>query len=185
MLWRDVVGYEGLYRVSDTGVVESVTRYVRNGLCEGLRAGEVLKARVYKPGYLAVKLTKDKVKKHKLVHRLVAEAFCPNPQGKPVVTHLDGNKVNNHAPNLEWVTKSENCIHAVENGLVKILRGKDSPNYNRYRGGNSVRARPVKHRDTGKEYGAITEAVEDLKISKTTARRWLENGRLEYIDGRT
>lgn len=56
------------------------------------------------------------------IHRLVAETFILNPLGKPCVNHIDGNKLNNNVNNLEWVTISENTMHAYKNGLLKILR---------------------------------------------------------------
>ncbi len=70
-------------------------------------------------GYAFVGLTKDKIHKTTFVHCLVAKAFIANPNGYPVVNHIDGNKTNNHAENLEWVTYSENLLHAYSLGLRK------------------------------------------------------------------
>ena len=68
-------------------------------------------------GYQSLKLIKDGARRGFLVHRLVASIFCPNPLNKPDVNHIDGNKANNLASNLEWCTKSENMVHAVALGL--------------------------------------------------------------------
>lgn len=70
-------------------------------------------------GYLKVDLHKDGKRTHKKVHRLVAEAFVPNPANKPQVNHKDGNKQNNSYTNLEWVTNQENVIHAQK--MLKII----------------------------------------------------------------
>ena len=72
-------------------------------------------------GYLSVCLVKDKKKYFKSIHRLVAEAFIDNPENKPAVNHIDGNKENNNISNLEWVTFSENIKHAYVNNLIKPL----------------------------------------------------------------
>lgn len=71
--------------------------------------------------YLRVQLIcQDGTVKKESVHRLVAKAFIPNPENKPDVNHIDGNKLNNHVSNLEWVTKSENMVHARNNKLIPV-----------------------------------------------------------------
>ena len=75
-------------------------------------------------GYKMVLLTVDGVKKNYLVHRLIAQAFIPNPNNLPIVNHKDGNKLNNAVDNLEWVTQSENRIHAVKTGISNLAYGK-------------------------------------------------------------
>ena len=75
--------------------------------------------------YLFVYLYKDGKGQNFRVHRLVAQLFVPNPSNKPQVNHIDGNKLNNHVSNLEWVTNSENMRHAVDTGLQKV--GEDCP----------------------------------------------------------
>lgn len=81
------------------------------------RKGKLLKPKKHKDGYLFVTLTKEKSKKNFYVHRLVAEAFIPNPENKPQVNHINGNKTDNTISNLEWVTNAENSRHAYNNGL--------------------------------------------------------------------
>lgn len=121
--WKDIEGFEGAYQVSDLGRVRSLDRWVSFPLntrgCTGFQLrGRLLKQWPTKRGYLRVRLTKAMWMR--LVHRLVAEAFCPNPEGKPQVNHIDGVKVHNAAVNLEWATGSENMRHAHASGLVDM-----------------------------------------------------------------
>ena len=74
-------------------------------------------------GYFYVTLCKNGVSKHHKIHRLVANAFIPNPENKPTVNHIDGIKTNNLVENLEWCTHSENSQHSYDNGLVKPTKG--------------------------------------------------------------
>lgn len=83
-----------------------------------------MKRQLHPEGYLTVTLTLDHGRKFCLVHRLVAEAFIPNPLDKPEVNHKDGDKTNNVYTNLEWVTESENSLHAYATGLRTPNRGQ-------------------------------------------------------------
>lgn len=107
--WRDVVGYEGHYQVSNFGRVKSFWRH---------QVGKIITPQLNHKGYLVVELRDGQSRKVKFVHRLVAQAFIPNPDGKPEVNHRDGGKFNNHVDNLEWVTRIENMNHAVQSGFV-------------------------------------------------------------------
>lgn len=77
-------------------------------------------------GYLLVCLNANK-RQTLSVHRLVAKAYIPNPDNKPEVNHIDGNKLNNHYTNLEWCTRKENVIHSFTNGLNSGKKGTDNP----------------------------------------------------------
>ena len=125
--WKPVVGYEGLYEVSDQGRVRSVDRITRDGR---RWKGRVLSTSKVSSGYLHTVLSVDGKYDHVYVHRLVADAFVPNPQGKLEVNHKDGNKKNNVASNLEWVTHSENGLHSFRvlgRKAAKSMLGKPSP----------------------------------------------------------
>lgn len=118
---RDVKGYEGLYYVTEFGSVYSYTRNVYNPATGDsyVKQGQEMSWEITKFGYARVILCKNgKSRKHP-VHRLVAIAYYPNPENKPQVNHIDGNKLNNHKDNLEWNTASENTQHAFDTGLNK------------------------------------------------------------------
>ncbi len=84
--------------------------------------GGLVKPMTSKTGYYTVMLGSDR--RPVKVHRLVAQTYVPNPEGKPFVNHIDGNKLNNHVSNLEWCTSKENILHAHLNGLMSPLRGE-------------------------------------------------------------
>lgn len=118
--WADVEGYEGRYSVSSYGRVKSLSRTSPR---ETKRFNYPLpiKGRIRKlyvrQRYHVVTLSNKKVITY-LVHRLVAQAFIPNPQNKPFINHKDGNPANNHVSNLEWCTHGENMQHAHDTGLI-------------------------------------------------------------------
>ena len=113
VVWKPVPGYEDRYEVSNTGLVKSLDIYVN---CRGgktrISKGRIKPTHKNNRGYLMVGLCRDNKTDTTLVHRLVAEAFVPNPKGKPQVNHIDGNINNNRADNLEWVTDNENKAHS-------------------------------------------------------------------------
>lgn len=118
--WRTIEGF-GDYMVNPNGDVMRTgymrkTKYNTVYYCEP----HILKPATIKCGYLMVVLTDSNGKrKNMLVHRLVAKAYIPNPNNKPVINHIDGNKANNVISNLEWCTYTENQNHALSNGLKR------------------------------------------------------------------
>jgi len=109
-IWKDIKGYEGLYQVSNMGRVKSLERTVirKNGRKFTVRE-RILKPFPNHKGYLQVSLCDSRGKEKTVkVHRLVCEAFYKNPENKPCVNHIDEDKTNNAASNLEWCTYKEN-----------------------------------------------------------------------------
>ena len=132
--WRDVQGYEGLYLISNLGQVQSLgrVRSQRNVYTEITRVytGKILSQRIGKAGYQYVNLYSLDKRTTKKIHRLVAEAFLENPENKPQVNHIDGNKLNNTVTNLEWNTSKENIVHGYNIGLIpRCPFGVNSANY--------------------------------------------------------
>ena len=125
-IWKPVKGYEGLYEVSNTGKIKSLEKFVDSGKCHRLFKEHLLKYGIDNKGYLRTNLAKCGINKTVKVHRIVAEAFILNPDNKPQVNHIDGDKQNNNVNNLEWVNQSENMKHAYINGL-KSNKGSKNP----------------------------------------------------------
>ena len=121
--WRPVVGYEGLYEVSNTGRVRSLDRYTKYRCSYRLHKGKVLSPAIKDNGYLIVRLQKRMF----YVHRLVAEAFIENPDNLPEVNHLDEDKTNNRVDNLEWCDHKYNMNYGTRN-----IRSKDTHIKNGY-----------------------------------------------------
>lgn len=138
-MWKPIPGFEGLYIVSDFGQVR------------GLKRGHCLRPNRKRTGYLQVTLSRGGVNHYRDVHRLVAQAFLPNPEGKPQVNHKNGQKSDNRACNLEWVTESENQRHRFE---VLGHRGHT--------------ARPVVCLETGSVYPSAKAAAEDIGCNRSS-----------------
>lgn len=126
-IWKPVVGHEGSYEVSNLGRVRSLDRDITIQTRWGMSATRSLKGRVLRhtdngTGYLQVQLCDSAGRHPMLVHRLVAAAFVGRADGREFVNHIDGNKTNNTAANLEWCTRTENMLHAHANYLIASYR---------------------------------------------------------------
>jgi hypothetical protein len=116
-IWKDIIGYEGLYQVSNKGRIKSFPK-------KGHKEDLILSLILTDKGYYRVGIRKDKNKIMFHVHRLVGAAFIPNPENKPEINHIDGNPLNNCVENLEWCTRSENSIHSYKTGLQISQKGE-------------------------------------------------------------
>lgn len=159
-IWKDIVGYEGLYQISSKGNIVS-------------KNGKVKSQAIDHGGYCTVWLSKNSVQKCLKVHRLVAQSFIENPENKKTVNHIDGVKTNNCVENLEWATHSENIIHANNTGLRKVTdaqrkaaseNGKKTCDKNRIRKAvyfeaNGVRIEFVSAHEAARYIGGVASGI--------------------------
>ena len=139
-VWREIGGYEGVYWVNQAGKVKNAK-------------GHIMKTQLNTSGYEYLRLCKPiKQYEHISVHRLVAKAFVPNPEQKPDVNHKDGNKLNNCAENLEWVTKRENHLHR-----IYVLHKASTP------------PKKVLCVETGKVYRSMTDAAQSVGLKSSVS----------------
>ena len=157
MTWKQIKGYED-YEVSDTGLVRSLKRGKKRILRPGKKGD----------GYLAVGLRKDGKRKNIYVHRLVAEAFIPNPLGLETVNHRDENKLNNRVENLEWMSLADNNRYGTHD--LRSALAKEKPVSQLDRQGNVVRQFPsLKEagRRTGISQSRICQVCQGRRRYKT------------------
>ena len=155
-IWKDIPGYEGYYQVSNEGRVKSVERIVyrgvnKNGTDIFQRVdSRVLALHTTPNGYYSIMLHKEGVSKRFLVHRLVAQAFVPNPNGRPEINHKDGNRKNDVCENLEWCDRRENILHA-----SRVLHSL------------TFHGKAVRCVETGEEFRSIKEAARHYGVADT------------------
>lgn len=175
-IWKDVIGYEGLYQVSNFGNVKSCRRtIIRKNRSHGYNKYPVSE-KVLTPvnqgnGYYRVRLQKGVDSKFKLVHRLVAEAFIPNPDNLPCVNHKDENPSNNSMNNLEWCSYYYNNHY--NNATAHRIDGVKQ---------NWVKRKKLisegKKETRNRVYGPASEETK-RKMSESQKRRWEEKRRNE------
>lgn len=164
-IWRNVVGYEGLYQVSNLGRVRTLA-HVTNGKPHRARIRKL--TRNPKTGYFLVNLSKDGKSKNLYVHRLVALAFVDNPDNKTTVNHKNEIKTDNRAENLEWMTLRENLRYGTHDERARLhkpdLNGENHFNYGK-RGAES-------HTHKGKVVGVniIDGSVVEFDTAATASR---------------
>ena len=125
-IWKDIPNYFDKYQISNFGNVKS-TNY------KSTKKERIMKPTINSSGYYKIELYKNGKSNIYYVHRLVALVFIPNPENKTQINHIDGNKTNNNVSNLEWVSVSENQIHAInlnlrERSPMTGRTGKQNPN---------------------------------------------------------
>jgi hypothetical protein len=160
-VWKDVLGYEGYYQISNLGNLKSLDRWVysnRGGY--RLSKGINIKPDISKKGYLVTHLSKENKRKRKSIHRLVAETFLENHESKATVNHINGIKSDNRLENLEWHTQKENLAHALNTGLRKL----------------AYSCKRVFDQCTQRYYDSVKEASIAIGISVHQASRWIKKG---------
>jgi hypothetical protein len=167
-VWRDVVGYEGYYKVSNLGKVKSLDRIVTNparGNDMKLK-GRILSLCFSRKNYNCVNLYNGEGGKTKAVHRLVAEAFIPNPFNKPFIDHINTIRTDNRVQNLRWVTSKENCHNEL------TLKHRDTSK-------NRMKVMCI---ETGIIYDSINEARRQTGVSNSNI--WYScKGRERRVEG--
>ena len=167
-IWKDIEGYEGEYQISNFGRVRSLDKKVNvKNNYTAIKHGKILKLHK-KLRYKYIMLSSKNVTKMCRVHILVARAFVENPQKKTQVNHINGNKFDNRAENLEWVTPKENLIHAWKNELNKRCEPKEIFQYDK-NGRFIMRYESAKEasRKTGIDHANICRCASGKKYRKT------------------
>ena len=201
-IWMPVKGFEGIYEVSNYGRVKSLARFCKNaygGKNKPVRE-RILKTCIIKGYENVILCIGDGSHKHGLVHRLVAQAFIPNPENKPNIDHIDCNSTNNRADNLRWCTQKENCNNAISRGRNSNAKiGEKNPQYGKRneqianarkvacftKGGEFVATYPSvaeAHRKTGVSAGSIMScAARCLKYDKRSGKSYESKSAGGYI----
>ncbi len=166
-IWKPILAYEGYYEINTLGNVRRKSRAKRKRKHTPILIGKSLSTRINNFGYVEVRLSKNGKTSTKFIHKLLGQVFIPNTENKPQINHKNGIKHDNRLENLEWVTNSENMIHAYSTGLLKKV------------------VRPVIDNCSNHEYNNTKEAAKQCGINYFTLKNYLNGSRtnptcLEY-----
>lgn len=165
-IWKDIRGYEGLYQISNLGRVKSLERFRPNHAKIQKVEEKIKQARSDTQGYQCVDLYRNNTQKTIRVHRLVAEAFVENTDGKETVNHKDGDKTNNRVENLEWATAKEQNEHLYRNRL------KSEEGINKsILAMNRANSKKVICINTQSIYSSASEAARKINVSPSLVMR--------------
>lgn len=189
-VWKDVVGWEGLYQVSNLGKVRSLDRHVKGRLKNGKNIkGRILVLRYDKDGYLTVHLRDCDNNKNKLckVHRIVAEAFIPKIDGKDNIDHINSIRDDNRIENLRWCTNKENINFPIarENRRIAVKNSYDKyPELRKIRSKdigylNCIKVRAFKNGVVFGDFNSISDAAKELGLSYSGLHQRFKKG-IEY-----
>lgn len=175
--WRPVVGFEKYYEVSNLGRIKSLCRIIYNRGHKIIRKERFLKLHKSDKGYFRIKINVGDYVKTVLVHRLVAEAFVPNPENKPHVNHMNSTPTDNRVENLEWCTHAENMKHSYVNGRREHLdfRGEKSPVAKlNWRNVRKIRKMYGKNGYTSRSLGKKFGVDQAMILNIVHNRNWIE-----------
>lgn len=169
-VWKTVAKYEDLYMVSNYGRVKSLPRIVVYSNGKMYKYEEKILKLNYSNGYRTVSFVKSKVKVTQKVHWLVGKIFLPNPENKPFLNHLDGDRSNNFYKNLEWSTNSENQLHAYKVLGVKAVKGEQNGQSrlteSQVREIRSMRAAGSTFKAIASQFGVCQEAIRKICLRR-------------------
>lgn len=170
-IWKDIKGYEGLYQISNMGRVKSLLKVTKFGNRLKVNEEMILKPALGKRGYYVVSLNHNGKSKTFTIHRLIAEAFIPNPQNKEFIDHINTIKTDNRIENLRWVTSKENS-----NNILTLQHSSESTSKKWkegcYNNRNNIHYRKVQQFDKEGNliatYDSIIEASEITGVERSS-----------------
>ena len=183
-IWKPIKGYEGMYEVSNLGNVRSLDRYVTNGNRYCLLKGKPMKPYLISTGYLMADLYKNSQRTNYLIHRLVSEAFIPNPNVLPFIDHINTIKTDNRVENLRWCSQKENCNnpltreHAnIKNRSKEIIEKRLATKRKKQSYGCEVPVYYIDEDGSKISFKSISEAARKIGCSQSTITKALKENR--------
>lgn len=173
-VWKDIPDYEGYYQVSNLGRFRSLTRELYRVKNSNIKwktlQGKIIEPKMSRQGYyLEVCLSKNRIRRVKNIHRLIATLFIDNPESKPQVNHKNGIKTDNRVENLEWVTAKENALHC-------IYTLKNPKKSGEYAGRSKSVLKVDKDENILNKFININEAAKFDNVNRITIRRSINRG---------